>query len=281
MSDAGPVDAGVDDAADAALSLGVALEAGALLLEVRASFGDLDPADRERARSLRDTGDREAHELIAARLGAARPADTVLSEEGVDDPVRLTASRVWIVDPLDGTWEYGQGRVDFAVHIALWTRAEHGGVLSAGTVDLPAQGATYSVLDDRPADGGAPLDRPVRIVVSRSRRPARLDDTVARLATRLADTGVTGHGVEVVEVGSVGAKAAELFAGRAEIYLHDSGFSDWDLAAPLAVAVHRGLWTSAPDGERFAFNRMPPLQPGVVMATPAVAPAVRDVLHLP
>jgi len=248
---------------------------------VRASFGELDPGDRERTRSLRDTGDLEAHDFIAARLAAARPDDTLLSEEGVDDPVRLTASRVWIVDPLDGTWEYGQGRVDFAVHVALWTRAEHGGVLSAGTVDLPAQGATWSVLDDVPDAPAVPADRPVRLVVSRSRRPALLDDTVTQLAARLAETGVTDRGVEVVQVGSVGAKAAELFSGRAEIYLHDSGFSDWDLAAPLVVADHRGFWTGAPDGERFAFNRMPPLQPGVVMAAPAVAAAVRDVLHLP
>jgi 3'(2'), 5'-bisphosphate nucleotidase len=248
---------------------------------VRSSYADLDPEDRERARLLRDTGDREAHDLIASRLAAARPDDVVLSEEGVDDAARLTADRLWIVDPLDGTWEYGQGRADFAVHIALWTRTETGGELSAGTVDLPAQGVTWSELDAPPEPPAAPRDRAVRIVVSRSRRPARLDDTVARLATRLAELGITGRGVEVVQVGSVGAKAAELFAGRAEIYLHDSGFSDWDLAAPLAVASHRGFWSSAPDGGPFVFNRMPPLQPGVVMAAPSVAAAVRDVLHLP
>lgn len=266
---------------DSVLSREIAREAGVLLLEVRSSYADLDPEDRERARLLRDTGDREAHDLIAARLASARPADVVLSEEGVDDAARLDARRLWIVDPLDGTWEYGQGRSDFAVHVALWTRTPEGGELSAGTVDLPAQGVTWSVLDDVPVAHAVPTDRPVRVVVSRSRRPARLDDTVARLATRLAELGVTGRGVEVVRVGSVGAKAAELYAGNAEIYLHDSGFSDWDLAAPLDVAQHRGLWTAAPDGGPFVFNRMPPLQPGVVMAVPAVAAAVRDVLHLP
>jgi 3'(2'), 5'-bisphosphate nucleotidase len=268
-------------AGDAELSRDLARLAGELLLDVRSSFGAVDPGDRPRGRELRDTADRSAHELIEARLAAARPDDVLLSEEGVDAPARLTARRVWIVDPLDGTWEYGQGRPDFAVHIALWTRTADGGALSAATVDLPAQGTAYSVLDPVPAPAPVPRDRPVRLVVSRSRRPARLDDTVARLATGLAEDGVTGRGVEVVEVGSVGAKAAELFAGRAEVYLHDEGFSDWDLAAPLAVARHRGLWCVAPNGAELTFNLASLIQPGIVMAIPALADSVRRALRLP
>ena len=188
------------------------------------------------------------------------------------------ADRVWIVDPLDGTWEYGQGRADFAVHVALWTRTADGGVLSAATVELPAEGTTYSVLDPVPTPAPVPRDRPVRVVVSRSRRPAGLDDVVARLAGLLGDEGLTEQGVEVLEVGSVGAKAGELFAGRAEVYLHDRGFSDWDLAAPLAVARHRGLWCTSPDGTELVFNRPSLVQPGIVMAVPAVASAVRRAL---
>jgi 3'(2'), 5'-bisphosphate nucleotidase len=265
---------------DAALSRDVARAAGELLLDVRSSFGDLDPADRVRGRQLRDTADRAAHDLIAARLLAERPADHLLSEEGVEDLARLRADRVWIVDPLDGTWEYGQGRRDFAVHVALWTRTADGGVLSAATVDLPAAGTAYSVLDAVPALAAVPTDRPVRVVVSRSRRPEDLDGVVARLTARLEADGLGDHGVEVVEVGSVGAKAAELFAGRAEVYLHDRGFSDWDLAAPLGVALHRGLWCSAPDGSGFAFNLPSLVQPGVVMAIPALGHAVGEAVGL-
>jgi 3'(2'), 5'-bisphosphate nucleotidase len=266
-----------DDLADAELSRHVAREAGALLLDVRRSFGELDPADRERATSLRDLADREAHLLILRRLTLARPDDVVLSEEGLDHVERMTAPRVWIVDPLDGTWEYGQGRDDFAVHIALW---HADGRLTAGTVDLPASGRTYSVLDEAPSYAGLPHDRPVRIVVSRSRRPADLDDTIAQLTSLLAEEGHVDVAVEAVAVGSVGAKAAEIFAGRAEIYLHDTGFRDWDLAAPLAVAEQRGLWCSTPDGSPFRLNVRPPVQPGVVMAVPACAEAVRTALGL-
>jgi 3'(2'), 5'-bisphosphate nucleotidase len=261
---------------DSALSRDVARAAGELLLDIRSSFGDLDPADRVRGRELRDTADREAHDLIAARLRAERPGDHLLSEEGVEDLARLRAGRVWIVDPLDGTWEYGQGRPDFAVHVALWTRTSDGGVLSAATVDLPAAGTAYSELDAVPEQAPLPTDRPVRVVVSRSRRPEALDSVVERLAARLVAEGRGDLGVEIVEVGSVGAKAAELFAGRAEVYLHDRGFSDWDLAAPLGVARHRGLWCVAPDGSEFVFNLPSLVQPGVVMATAAIADAVRE-----
>jgi 3'(2'), 5'-bisphosphate nucleotidase len=265
---------------DAELSRDVARAAGELLLDVRSAFGDLDPADRVRGRELRDTADRAAHDLIAARLLAERPDDHLLSEEGVDDPARLRAQRVWIVDPLDGTWEYGQGRPDFAVHVALWTRSGSGGALSASTVDLPASGTAYSVLDPVPEPAAVPTGRPVRVVVSRSRRPEGLDGVVARLSDLLAAQGRGDLGVEVVEVGSVGAKAAELFAGRAEVYLHDRGFSDWDLAAPLGVARHRGLWCAAPDGGEFTFNLPSLVQPGIVMAVPAVADAVRVAVGL-
>jgi 3'(2'), 5'-bisphosphate nucleotidase len=265
---------------DAALSRDVARAAGELLLDVRSSFGDLDPADRVRGRELRDSADSAAHDLIAARLRSDRPADHLLSEEGVEDLARLRADRVWIVDPLDGTWEYGQGRADFAVHVALWTRTADGGVLSACTVDLPAAGTAYSVLDAVPEVAPVPTDRPVRVVVSRSRRPELLDAVVARLAARLAADGHGELGVEVVEVGSVGAKAAELFAGRAEVYLHDRGFSDWDLAAPLGVALARGLSCASPEGGGFAFNLPSLVQPGIVMAVPAVAAAVREAVGL-
>ena len=269
-----------DAIADAELSRDVARQAGALLLDVRRSFGEIEDDDRDRAKLLRDTADREAHLLIDRLLVDARPDDVVLSEEGADDVARMSAERVWIVDPLDGTWEYGQGRGDFAVHIALWHRTDEGGRLDAGTVDLPVAGITYSVLDDVPTYPGLPTDRPIRVVVSRSRRPVDLDDVMVRLAAHLSAAGHTDIAVEALQVGSVGAKAAEIFAGRADVYLHDSGFRDWDLAAPLVVAEHRGLWCGSPDGSKLVLNRRPPIQPGVVMAVPALAAAVRAVLDL-
>jgi 3'(2'), 5'-bisphosphate nucleotidase len=268
-----------DSRSDAELSRDVARDAGQLLLALRrdfmAEFGDgsdTTPAggviDKEAANLLRDRADAAAHVLISEAIAAARPDDAILSEEGKDNADRLTAARVWIVDPLDGTWEYGQNRRDFAVHIALWEPAT--ATLSACTVDLPAQESARSVLDVVDAPPALPTDRPIRIVASRSRPPATLAATVEILARRLAAAGVNTHGVEIIDVGSVGAKVNEILCGRAEAYVHDTGFYEWDVAAPYGVAFHYGLIASHVDGSPVTFNHMPPYVTDLVVAHPAL-----------
>ena len=263
---------------DAELSRRIAGEAGALLLQLRESFGPIDPGDKDRANALRKQADAASHDLLAARLAEARPGDAVLSEEGADDPVRLSADRVWIVDPLDGTWEYGQGRVDFAVHVVLWVRGLDGAGLRAGTVELPAQGLTRSVLDESASLPPLPTDRPLRVVASRTRPPATLGRTVELFAQRLADAGVTDAGVEVVDVGSVGAKVNEILSGRAEAYVHDTGFYEWDVAAPYSVATRYGLVRSHVDGREVEFNRTPPYVTDLLVARPDIADHLRAAL---
>jgi 3'(2'), 5'-bisphosphate nucleotidase len=265
---------------DSELSRDVARRAGQLLLALRDDFwadpSNGSPADTDAANALRKRADRAAHLLIMSELGAARPHDAILSEEGKDDDVRLSADRVWIVDPLDGTFEYGQGRADFAVHIALWQPA--GSVLSAATVDLPAQGLTRSVLDEVGPAAVLPTDRPLRIVASRSRPPATLRLTVDILGRRLAAAGITDRGVEIIDVGSVGAKVNEIIAGRAEAYVHDTGFYEWDVAAPYGVAMHYGLVPSHLDGEPVLFNHMPPYVTDLMVSHPALAGHLRSAL---
>ena len=229
--------------------------------------------DREVANRLRDKADAASNELILDLLRAARPDDAFLSEEAKDDPIRLTSDRVWIIDPLDGTWEYGQDRVDFAVHIALWT----GGALQACTVDLPAQGLTRSVLDEVP-ETSVVEHRPIRIVASRSRPPALLESVRSTLAGVLADAGVNDQGVQIVDVGSVGAKVNEILSGRADIYIHDTGFYEWDVAAPYGVAEHYGLICSHVSGEAVTFNHMPPYVDDLLVSRAALYPYVQRAL---
>lgn len=235
---------------DHALAARLATEAGELLLEVREEFAGADALDRK------DAGDRRSHEFLMAALAAARPEDVVLSEEGADNPARLRAERVWIVDPLDGTREFSElGREDWAVHVALWQSGE----LVAGAVALPAQGETLAT-PDVPAP--APVAGPPRVIVSRTRPPA------IALAVRDALDGT------LVEMGSAGAKVSAVVQGRADVYVHAGGQYEWDSAAPVAVARAAGLHTSRIDGSPLVYNSADPRLPDLMVCRPEFAERV-------
>jgi 3'(2'), 5'-bisphosphate nucleotidase len=217
---------------------------------VREELADATAADRKAA------GDKQSHDYLMEALARERPDDAVLSEEGVDDPVRLSAQRVWIVDPLDGTREFSElGREDWAVHVALW----QDGALVAGAVALPAQGVTLATPDPAPppAHSGEP-----RIVVSRTRPPA----VALQVRDQLNGT--------LVEMGSAGAKVAAVIQGLADIYVHAGGQYEWDSAAPVAVARAAGLHTSRIDGAPLEYNQADPLLPDLVVCRPEYADAV-------
>ncbi len=228
----------------------LATEAGQLLLAVRDELAGATEAERKAA------GDKRSHDYLMEVLSRERPGDAVLSEEGADNPVRLRAERVWIVDPLDGTREFSElGRRDWAVHVALW----QSGDLVAGAVALPAHGVTLATPNAAPPP--AYLGSP-RIVVSRTRPPA------IALAVR-------GHlNGTLVEMGSAGAKVAAVIQGLADVYVHGGGQYEWDSAAPVAVARSAGLHTSRLDGSSLEYNRPDPLLPDLVVCRPEYADAV-------
>lgn len=213
---------------DAALATAIAAEAGALLLAIRAE-------GRETGKALGDRGDRLANTLILDRLRAARPDDFVLSEESVDDKLRCAAPQTWIVDPLDGTREYAEGRDDWAVHVALAV----GGRALAGAVALPALGLVFST---EPAPVVPPAPPRPRMVVSRT-RPAPEALAVAAAID-----------AELIPMGSAGAKAMAVVRGEADIYLHSGGQYEWDSCAPVAVALAAGLHASRIDGSPLRYN---------------------------
>ena len=260
---------------DDRLAAELAEQAGTLLLELRAGGGD--PS------GLRKAGDRLSHEFLAAELAARRPGDAVLSEEGRDDRARLSADRVWIVDPLDGTREFGEpGRTDWAVHVALWERGE----LTAGAVALPAQGQVLSTAAPPSAgldpaaphsaglDPAAPPKVPtangpdgtLRIVVSRTRPPAFLE--------RLGDEA----DVTLVPMGSAGAKAAAVMLGEVDAYVHAGGQYEWDSAAPAAVALSAGLHASRLDGSALRYNQPDPVLPDILICPVVIAESLLEAI---
>ena len=268
--------------ADHLLAADLAKRAGELLVDLRAetsekmysgvglTYGSLS--------RLKAEGDRNSHEFLTAELQAARPDDSVLSEEGRDDLKRLSAKRVWIIDPLDGTREFGEPpRDDWAVHVALLEEGE----LKAGAVALPAIKMTLSTADPPvlppPRSSGSapethnssasspeagspraqsPETQSPRVIVSRS-RPGPVS-----LAICMALDG------ELIALGSAGAKAMAVVLGHADIYAHTGGQYEWDSAAPAAVAQAAGCHASRMDGSPLRYNRADPYLPDLLICRP-------------
>jgi 3'(2'), 5'-bisphosphate nucleotidase len=227
-------------------------EAGVVLTDLRS--GTLTGKD------LGDEGDRRSHHLLMDRLAERFPADRVRSEEADQSEVLGASSgRVWIIDPLDGTREYSEGREDWAVHVAL---AIDGDPI-VGAVALPAMGI---VLDTGSLPVLAPPRSVPRMVVSRTRPP----EFVPFVAERL--------GAETVPMGSAGAKIAAVIRGQAEVYVHAGGQYEWDSAAPVAVALAMGLHATRLDGSPLRYSQPDPWLPDLVVCHPSLADAVMSAL---
>ncbi len=233
---------------DAELAAHLAEVAGKLLLEVRAS--GMFPA-----KALGKAGDQTANQFLCHALRAQRPDDGLLSEEEKDNAERLSQSRVWIVDPVDGTREYGEEREDWAVHVGLAID----GVATVGAVALPGLGVVLRT--DRPQPL-PPANQPLRMLVSRT-RPAR---EAVEVAERL--------GAELLAMGSAGAKAMAVVRGEADIYLHTGGQYEWDSCAPVAVAAAYGLFCSRVDGSPLRYNQEDVYLPDLIICRPELAEAV-------
>ncbi|GAB6900799.1 3'(2'),5'-bisphosphate nucleotidase CysQ [Kineosporia succinea] len=225
---------------DARLARTLAQAAGLALLEVRAGSAE--------GTELKDAGDARAQAVLAGLLAESCPGDAVLSEEAADSAARLSADRVWIIDPLDGTREFSERpRSDWAVHVAFWEKGE----LAAGAVALPARDVAYGT--DEPPVLPVRAEGPIRLAVSRSRPPA----FVTAVAEEL--------GAELVPMGSAGVKCSSVWTGEADAYLHAGGQFEWDSAAPVAVARAAGLHTSRIDGSPLVYNRPDPKLPDLLV----------------
>jgi 3'(2'), 5'-bisphosphate nucleotidase len=244
--------------ADHQLAAELAAQSAQLLRNLRAE--GIDDPD-----VLRKQGDRRSHELLAAELAKRRPADAVLSEEGQDSAQRLGARRVWIIDPLDGTREFGEpGRPDWAVHVALVID----GFPVAGAVALPALNEVWSTASVTAATSPRRTGPP-RLAVSRTR-----PGPAAALVTRALSA-------EPVPLGSAGFKALAVVRGAAEIYAHSGGQYEWDSAAPVAVALAHGLHASRLDGAPLRYNSPDPYLPDLLIAHPDWARPALDAVRLP
>ncbi|EGD59127.1 inositol monophosphatase [Novosphingobium nitrogenifigens DSM 19370] len=232
-----------DSATDTELAAHLAEVAGRLLVTVRES-GVLS------LKALGKAGDATANAFLCHALRERRAGDGLLSEEEKDNPERLEHSRVWIVDPVDGTREYGEARADWAVHVGLAVD----GVPTLGAVALPGadEGRGIVLRSDAPRVV-PPAPERLRMVVSRT-RPAKEAVAVAEAL-----------GAELVPMGSAGAKAMAVILGEADIYLHTGGQFEWDSCAPAAVALAHGLHASRADGSPLVYNQRDTYMPDLLI----------------
>ena len=243
---------------DAELAGRLAASAGELLLALRSSWAGGDPGELGRE------GDLESNRLILSELHESRPGDSILSEESADDPARLSAERVWIVDPLDGTREFTMpGRSDWAVHVALW---EAGRGITSAAVALPAlDKQVYVSGTSRPVQRG---DRPGPLIVVSDSRPPPIAKVVAEQL-----------GGEVVSMGSAGAKAMAVLRGDVDAYVHAGGQWEWDSAAPAGVLLSAGMHASRIDGSPLEYNQANPYVPDLAMCPTEFAPKLLQALR--
>ena len=253
---------------DAEIATEAATLAGELLLRPRqgAATDTMEDATLD-ADALRAAGDRDANRAIVELIANSRADDAILSEEAADDPRRIRANRVWIVDPLDGTREFGERdnagvwRDDFAVHIALWERGQG---LTFGVVGLPARGVIYR--SDAPPEVPPSPAGTLRVAVSRTRPPAFI--------AALEESG----SATLVPMGSAGVKVMAVVSGEVDAYIHAGGQYQWDSAAPVAVALAAGLVATRLDGSPLRYNGAELLLPDLLVCHPDRADEVREIL---
>ena len=231
---------------DARLAAKLAERAGLLLLQLASTSGLT-------GKELGKLGDARANELLLAELHGTRPGDAVLSEEAKDSPGRLSADRVWIIDPLDGTREYGMpGRTDWAVHVALWERGAD--AITAAAVAQPDLGTVYASDEAR-----ATSTQSTVVLVSDSRPPTFAGPVAEKL------------GFQLRPMGSAGAKAMAVVRGDSAAYVHAGGQWEWDSAAPVGVALAAGLHASRIDGSPLKYNSETPYLPDLLICRSELA----------
>lgn len=231
---------------DGELAHRLAAETAELLSNIQSQAKSSGRSGRE----LEDVGDSAAHEFLVEEIARERPADGLLSEEGEDDGVRVGHERTWIVDPLDGSSGFGAGNAEWAVHVALAIAGEP----LVGAVSVPAMGLTASTAD-APSLPERP-DRTPLIVTGRSRA--------------WSDGQYLAHALDgdLAACSSAGVKAMLVAVGDVDIYVHDAPLYEWDVCAPVAVALAVGLDACDATGKPLVFNKPSPIVNSLVICRP-------------
>lgn len=242
---------------DHRIAANLAQRAGQALVEYRESEFEKTYLDHW---DIRDGGDQLSHNLLVAELANLCPGDVVMSEEGRDNPARLDADRTWIVDPLDGTYDFPfADSIEWAVHVALVADQRP----TAAAVSVPGLDEVFATDSGSYAGRG---NRDAPLVVS-----GRSNGYFAAEVAKALDGGLTA-------CGSSGVKAMLVVSGQVDVYVHGSGLYEWDVCAPAAVAEAAGLVVTDIGGNEILYNKPEPVVRGFVVSRPEYAETTRQTL---
>ncbi len=243
---------------DHALLLGAVRDAGELAMR---SFGRGIESTRKASGEPVCAVDLAANALLADALRAPRPGYGWLSEEDEDDPARLDARRVWIVDPIDGTRAFLADRPEFTVSAAL----VDDGVPVAAAVYNPATDELFDAI----AGGGARLNGdPIRASGARALAGARL--ALGRTEIRDAAWPAELGDVALTAISSIAYKLALVAAGRFDAAVTLRPMSEWDIAAADLLVREAGGRVTGADGAPLRYNRAPPRLGSIAAAAPGI-----------
>jgi 3'(2'), 5'-bisphosphate nucleotidase len=258
---------------DHELALEIATRAGEIVMQIRKE-ANIDTSDNDAAKQLAVKADLTSNDYLLAQLAAHRPLDAVLSEESADSDERLTADRVWIIDPVDGTYEYARSLPECAIHVALWSSSEN--KLIAGAVVLPEHNFAWTTTEVKSVEIREAAARPFVIIASPRESKDLLAHLTQGLIPKVEALGYTG--VEIDNCGSVGGKVDRVLTGRADLYVSSAGFNEWDSAAPTVIGLHQGLAVTDMEGRDLVFNQKPPKTASYVATWPHHQAMVLSVL---
>lgn len=240
-------------AREMSVALDLAREAGAAILDLYEGPLDIQQKIGANDREPVTQADTLANEIIVDRLGRDFPDDGILAEESVDTVRRLNKSRVWMIDPLDGTTGFIDGNGDFAVQIGL---TENGRCV-LGVVYQPLTGVLYRAV----SGGGTWIERPeyapekalvsghkeiatMRLAASRSHRSPRMDTVVETFGIK-----------DEIRRGSVGIKVGLIVEQQCDIYVHLSPRTkQWDTCAPEIILREAGGTITDLFGRPLSYN---------------------------
>src|SRR5262245_49103054 len=212
------------------------------------------------------SADLAADTLLREAFAGAFPGDGWLSEETTDSPKRLELSRVWIVDPLDGTREFVRGLPEFATSVAL----VEDGSPSVAVIYNPARDELFTAERGRGAwHRGQPLHVSSRAALEGARVLASRSEVSARFLAGLRSQ------VTIESIGSVAYKLALIAAGRGDLTLSVRDKSEWDVAAGVLLVQEAGGFVTDLSGGVIEFNRANPKVAGLVAGHPKLHAAFR------